>query len=980
MSMSSKNAIDHDRQQQHQVSCEQDTKIITTSNDNDCTRQEKEKKEKTFPPLSAQSKKVYNKEEDDKRRNLPISYDITADGNNSSNLESTTMTLNKSSVSSTSNNNHRPEGKLSVVIPTAQKTLVTPTIITTSDLAPIGACSSGHLAMSCGATMAASANATPIQLFNSLVQLNGQDVSLFTGLPSCTPTSADGLAATGINPFFYGVTAFNQNNCTANVPNNQHNFTSELQSSIVQEQHIVASSNDHQPVSVDSSKNEQIDNNNNMDTCSQVEHQQQQNSNQQNIMTSANKEPKRQLSKLSLDHLQAANAMMLSPLLYSLSPEQENWLRQFNCFNQQRANNNTNEQLLQSQNNHLLSSAKNESNNHSYSNPSINHNHNSDCSAVNTTMRVEEVNAVAYQHQQQQQHQQEHFQQQIAVAQAAREFTNQMATIHNQHYQQQPNRTSLNNNNVNQLLQQQPQQTNTRNGMVPAIQQVSASTSLHQQTNGVFTTASIAAHDKQQQQQISLAAGIHNNQNTNQVPLLPSASQSISNANSNLSPYNRQFHLNHHHHHHHQNPQAFQSQSHTIVSLQNQISTQYNSNDNNCLNHNNHPSHQQQQTFLTQDNNIKQIDINNDNNNNHIAIDHRVPANTFNNSNVQPPAAHNQNTIQTNHNGLPSICVPNATSELRSIEYSHGSSNNNNNINDGTSRQVNYDRQLYIAQQDNNLAHYNHLNNQQELHKSSSSTNRTGSSDGQQRFTPLAVPKTTTKNAHHNTQQQLTTITSSLTPSYIATSETLSVRESISNNSSSSNSSFHGSPLQRSTSISSSNDANTIIGSVNPSPSHGSSSVSRDTTINVDQILTTTDNKTNNAESKINDNISILLGTTTTTANTRPDAVNKKTKKMINTKIQKEIINVSSHTDTTAGACLINSSGDITLVVKKKSKGGRKKKLITDEEMVARKNRSKERNRVAAKRCRQKRKQFLDELRGRIDNLNDMNRKLQVSI
>lgn len=65
------------------------------------------------------------------------------------------------------------------------------------------------------------------------------------------------------------------------------------------------------------------------------------------------------------------------------------------------------------------------------------------------------------------------------------------------------------------------------------------------------------------------------------------------------------------------------------------------------------------------------------------------------------------------------------------------------------------------------------------------------------------------------------------------------------------------------------------------------------------------------------------------------------------------------------------------VIVKKKSKGGRKKKLISDEEMIVRKNRSKERNRVAAKRCRQKRKQFLDELRAKIDNLNDLNRKLQ---
>lgn len=90
----------------------------------------------------------------------------------------------------------RQEAKLSVVIPPAQKSLVTPTIITSefgnNEFNLIANCTN---------------QPTPTQLFNSLVQLNtGQEVGLFTGLPSCTPTSADALVTpNGINPFFWNV-------------------------------------------------------------------------------------------------------------------------------------------------------------------------------------------------------------------------------------------------------------------------------------------------------------------------------------------------------------------------------------------------------------------------------------------------------------------------------------------------------------------------------------------------------------------------------------------------------------------------------------------------------------------------------------------------------------------------------------------------------------------------------------------------------
>ena len=45
--------------------------------------------------------------------------------------------------------------------------------------------------------------------------------------------------------------------------------------------------------------------------------------------------------------------------------------------------------------------------------------------------------------------------------------------------------------------------------------------------------------------------------------------------------------------------------------------------------------------------------------------------------------------------------------------------------------------------------------------------------------------------------------------------------------------------------------------------------------------------------------------------------------------------------------------------------------------MLERKNRSNERNRVADRRCRQKRKQFLDELRDKIDQLHGLNQGLR---
>lgn len=81
-----------------------------------------------------------------------------------------------------------------------------------------------------------------------------------------------------------------------------------------------------------------------------------------------------------------------------------------------------------------------------------------------------------------------------------------------------------------------------------------------------------------------------------------------------------------------------------------------------------------------------------------------------------------------------------------------------------------------------------------------------------------------------------------------------------------------------------------------------------------------------------------------------------------------------SQIDTTG---LITINGLPPQPSKKKSKGGRKKKLITHEEFVQRKNRSKERNRVAAKRCRQKRKQLLDELHDQKEELIKINVTLE---
>jgi len=102
---------------------------------------------------------------------------------------------------------------------------------------------------------------------------------------------------------------------------------------------------------------------------------------------------------------------------------------------------------------------------------------------------------------------------------------------------------------------------------------------------------------------------------------------------------------------------------------------------------------------------------------------------------------------------------------------------------------------------------------------------------------------------------------------------------------------------------------------------------------------------------------------------------NKRALYLLNGSLHLKGGNKKQDVDSSDRQTVINENGEI--VVKKKSRGGRKKKLVTHEELIARKNRSKERNRVAAKRCRQKRKQMLDELRDKIDRLSELNQKLQ---
>lgn len=166
----------------------------------------------------------------------------------------------------------RPEPKLSVVLPANQRTLVTPTIVTTSDIGgPI----------------------TPTsQLFSSLVQLNGQDaVGLFTGLPSCTPTSADSLAAAnslkGINPFFWGVSTFSNGASPAENAAAQNNTA---HPSSADAEKLVRASNGS---ATNGDRNDEEAAKQAADRC--------------------------QLTKLSFDRLQAA---VFSPLQFFLSPEQ----------------------------------------------------------------------------------------------------------------------------------------------------------------------------------------------------------------------------------------------------------------------------------------------------------------------------------------------------------------------------------------------------------------------------------------------------------------------------------------------------------------------------------------------------------------------------------------------------------------------------------------------------------------------------------
>lgn len=178
--------------------------------------------------------------------------------------------------------------KLSVVIPSEQKSLVTPTIVAD--------CTSG-------------------QLFDSLVQLTGQDgVGLFTGLPSCTPISADALPVTSnlsaVNPFFWGVTGYNGQSLdgsTAALAGNQQKRPT-----------FEPASNIRPP--------------NSNGTNSQTDAQASSSKTPNEVAQSADK----QNGQMSLGQIQAASAMILSPFSFLFPPEANPLLRLGFTSGQQR--------------------------------------------------------------------------------------------------------------------------------------------------------------------------------------------------------------------------------------------------------------------------------------------------------------------------------------------------------------------------------------------------------------------------------------------------------------------------------------------------------------------------------------------------------------------------------------------------------------------------------------------------------------------
>lgn len=735
----------------------------------------------------------------------------TSTSNSNSNSNSNSALDSSSNSSSSSNANGNASKKLCVVLPPpppSQKTLVTPTIVANETCA------------------------TPTQLFTSLIQLNGQDVGLFTGLPSCTPTSADSLSASnlgGINPFFWGVSSsFNQdannninssNNCNINL-----GATSEIRNSDPLNQQANKQADYETTLSIGNGTTKHNNNNH-------------------------------QLSKLSLDRIQAANAI-LSPLSLFLSPEGLRFV---------------------DSNQHPLAGISGLTN---HELPTFNN--------LGSLQTVELANNYG-------------------------------------------NATTTTTSSTNQ-----PTATTTTNGYNVAAQDL---------------TSIGTAEGQQQQHQVvncpvlSLAGSVHQARSTitaSQPYNLQQQQQSQQTNQISQSIYNQ----NHQHLHHHQLDKQNAVQQAQIAATTNphQLSPKALSHHHQLLYHHQHSTpgvdnhlhhivQQQQQNVIYGQNppvvplaQCKTLDRQKD---------------------VGPPAAHHHHQIRGihqeqhhhHHHQQQQLLVnsqqvfPNAEQQTvpRLIEFHqhHHSQQDTRDRARQTASSFPYDqaspttigiydphiRNIYLAQQQQQQQQNQNQHPQQSFnHQGYQVQPTTGCTQQNQRVQLVAVSPTAPESSEGNVAKLTDQIVDDPSTAPKQTAPILNGK--------------HKDKVGSSTHIKADSDEAKITDKSSKCPQNEQTQI-----------------KAKQRPNKTKSSPSTAAATTTTTTTTAND---------------NEVINNGEE-----------------IVVKKKSKGGRKKKIITHDELLARKSRSKERNRVAAKRCRLKRKQFLDELCGRIDNLNDLNKRLQ---
>lgn len=789
-----------------------------------------------------------------KNNHLVIEEENNENGNNHK-IEDAENENNDSSQPSTNATNNK---KLSVVLPTpSQKTLVTPTIVTSEPCA------------------------TPSQLFSSLIQLNGQEVGLFTGLPSCTPTSADSIAG-GINPFFWGVSAFNQES-----NNQQDGNAAETTSEHAQQQQQQQNSNRL------NCKSKQSSENGNASSGSKL---------QQANETNLNGSNKHQLSKLSLDQIQAANAI-LSPLSLFISPEGLRFVganqHPLASFGADLACQ-TNEQILNSAPNQEaapvvaaqdLTSSNNAATLANHHEPSSGEQHQqqlqlvNNCSAVSSSINQQPASTVTY---------------------LPPRVPNQHSCSHQQ------NRAHFSGNN---LLQ------NAELNTEKAQQQ--------QQHQANQISQSIYNNQTQQANQHLQHHMLQNTTNPHQVSLKTTSnhSQLVYHHHQSVATTLDGAHHNHLQHLHHHHPQPINQHQQQVAQQQ--------------LSGTQHVGYAPSQPVLSIQ--CKQTP------DRHCAQQGLILA---------PPVAHHQQAqqqqmqLQHHHQPQQMFVVNGQQADSRLIEF-HNQQAITDRVRQATLN-FPYDptgqttigiyqphfRQLYLAQQQQPQSYNTHSQQPFQGYQVG------GCNQPIQRVATdqsgILVAPTSLKRRPE--AENVSTVTINLPKGKVTSTSVNSSLQSSPNNS----------PAQ-----------STVKGSLGGSLSSSRTSIEQDCSTKPDIFSSSSTSTLIDCEFK-DKNKSLPESTTTTGRLLKPliDAQSTgqatKVKRLKKTQIQ-------TKTE------LPSEDG----VVKKKSKGGRKKKLITHEELMARKNRSKERNRVAAKRCRLKRKRYLDELCSHIDNLNDSNKKLQ---